>query len=323
MTQEVALLRPITRILAAIKDPMARSLPALQKATQLARALEAHLELFHVIDSPVYVDMLGLTEDGAIRAACDVREQCRQQLERLAARARLHTKSVTVAVDSDYPVYEAIVRRAIAIGADLIIAERHGRRSMAPGLLRLADWELLRLSPVPVLLVKKPHPYHRPTVLAALDPAHAFAKPPDLDEGILQIGTAVADALKGRLHAVHARHPPVLHGRRSSREKTTQDMATRFNQALDLHNVLQARRHLEVGPPCDAVWRVARNTKADIVVAGAISRSGLKRAAFGNTAELLLDCLPCDLLVVKPAGFKCAVSRERRGGCLATVQPLG
>jgi len=316
-------LRPIHRILAAVKDPSARSLPAVQKATQLASALGAHLELFHVIDSSVYVDMLGITENGALRAACDVREQCRQQLERVAARVRLHAQPVTVAVDADYPAYEAIVRRALATGADLIVAERHGRRSMTPGLLRLPDWELLRLSPLPVLLVKKPRPYHRPTVLSAVDPAHAFAKPADLDEDILQAGAAVADALKGQLHAVHACRPPVAHRSGTRRDEISEDAVARFNQALDSHSVLPGRRHLEVGPPCDAVWRVARSIGADIVVAGAISRSGLKRAAFGNTAELLLDCLPCDLLVVKPTDFKCPVSPESRGGRFTTVEPLG
>jgi len=294
-----------------------------QKATQLARALGARLELFHVIDSSVYVDMLGITEDGALRVACDVREQRRQQLERLAARVRLHAQGITVAVESDYPAYEAIVRRALATGADLIVAERHARRSMAPGLLRLADWELLRLSPLPVLLVKKPQPYRRPTLLTALDPAHAFAKPAELDEDILQIGATLAEALKGQLHAVHACHRSVAREQWSKRKDIGQKAVDRFNRALDLHNVLPGRRHLEVGPPCDAVWRVARNVGADIVVAGAISRSGLKRAAFGNTAELLLDCLPCDLLVVKPTDFKCPVSPAGRGTRLVTAEPLG
>ena len=201
---------------------------------------------------------------------------------------------------------------------------------MAPGLLRLPDWELLRLSPVPVLLVKKPEPYRHPTVLTALDPAHASGKPAELDEEILQVGTTIVDALKGRLHAVHAYHRPLAQRRGSKRgdiasylHASRQDAATHFNAALDLHNVLPARRHLEGGPPCDVVWRLARDIKADIVVAGAISRSGVKRAVFGNTAELLLDCLPCDLLVVKPTHFKCPVSPESRGGRFTPVEPLG
>jgi universal stress protein E len=39
---------------------------------------------------------------------------------------------------------------------------------------------------------------------------------------------------------------------------------------------------------------------ADLVVMGAVSRSGLKRLALGSTAERVLDFLPCDVLVVKP-----------------------
>jgi hypothetical protein len=46
---------------------------------------------------------------------------------------------------------------------------------------------------------------------------------------------------------------------------------------------------------------------------GAISRSGLKRAMIGNTAERVLNQLPCDVLVVKPARFKTKVPGVGRG----------
>jgi universal stress protein E len=42
-------------------------------------------------------------------------------------------------------------------------------------------------------------------------------------------------------------------------------------------------------------------TGADVVVIGAVSRSGLKRIALGSTAERVLDFVPSDLLIVKPA----------------------
>lgn len=42
---------------------------------------------------------------------------------------------------------------------------------------------------------------------------------------------------------------------------------------------------------------------------GAVSRRGLKRLFLGNTAEEVLDSLPCDLLIVKPAGFETSVPR--------------
>lgn len=302
--------REIRRILAAVKDPGAHSLPAVNKATQLARALGAELELFHAIDSPYYVDMLGMATDRTRRQECDERSEYLQRLERLAARARLHTRTVSVAAEWDYPVYEAIVRRAIEMRADLIVAECHAGRRIAPGLLRLADWELLRLSPVPVLLVKRTRPYHHPTVLLALDPSHAFAKPAKLDAEIVEAGSAVSNALAGKLHAVHAY--AVGAGARAG-----------FDEALRSAAVAADCRHLVPGEPTRAVRDVARRLRADIVVAGAVSRSGLRRALIGNTAEELLDCLRCDLLIVKPAEFASRVPRAARGPRLLAVEPLG
>ena len=47
------------------------------------------------------------------------------------------------------------------------------------------------------------------------------------------------------------------------------------------------------------------------VVMGAISRSGLRRLFIGSTAERVLDLLRCDVLVIKPRGFKARVPRRR------------
>lgn len=312
-------MRAIRRILVAVKDPGARSLPAVAKATQLARSLGAQLELFHALDSPHYVDMLGMTADRTRRMECDETGEYLQRLERLAARARLHTPRVSVAVELDYPAYEAIVRRALKTGADLIVAECHAGARVAPGLLRLADWELLRLSAVPVLLVKRTRPYHHPTVVMALDPSHAFAKPAKLDAEIVQAGSAVSAGLRGKLHAVHAfpaasagPSGPAAAGARAG-----------LDQALRTTGIAPGCRHLVPGDPTLAVRDTARRLAADIVVVGAVSRSGLKRAFIGNTAERLLDCLPCDLLIVKQEGFRSSVPRSARGARLLAVEPLG
>src|SRR5690348_429795 len=57
---EVSAMSPIRRILVAIKDPWARSQPAIDKATQLARVLGARLQLFHALSNPLYVDVAEL-----------------------------------------------------------------------------------------------------------------------------------------------------------------------------------------------------------------------------------------------------------------------
>ncbi|HXZ60804.1 MAG TPA: universal stress protein [Steroidobacteraceae bacterium] len=323
-------MRAIRRILAAVKDPGARALPAVNKAVQLARALDAELELFHAIDSPYYTDMLGMTAERTRRMEFDESREYLQRLERIAARARLHARRVSVAVEWDYPAYEAIVRRSLKIGADLVVTECHAGRRIAPGLLRLSDWELLRLSPLPVLLVKGMRPYHHPTILMALDPSHAFAKPARLDEEIVQVGSAVAAALRGRLHAVHAyatvtagmAGPAAAAGLRAQ-EAAAASARVSLDHALRSTAVPPACRHVVAGDPTAAVRNAARRLRAGIVVAGAVSRSGLKGAFIGNTAERLLDRLSCDLLIVKPAEFACPVPRTVRGARLVAVEPLG
>lgn len=74
---------------------------------------------------------------------------------------------------SDSPPHEAVIRAARSFGADLIMAERHPGGRYRTRALRSTDFELLRLSPVPVLLVKTRQPYDHPSVQAGVDPSHA------------------------------------------------------------------------------------------------------------------------------------------------------
>jgi universal stress protein E len=314
-------LQPIRRILVAVKDPGAERLPAVSKAIQLARAFGGELELFHAIASPIYVDMLALTESNVDQVEREELTQYRQRLERIAARARLHTKPVSVATAWDYPVYEAIVRRAAEIGADLVVAERHTGRHRAAGVLRLTDWELLRLCPVPVLLVKRPRPYHAPRVLTAVDPDHAAGKTAQLDEAILAAGALVAGGLRGELHVVHACLPAPNRPVTGAETVPATLDKTLFEQGLRRWHIPPEHRHLLAGDPSDVIAAIARRVGADIVVAGALSRSGLQRLLIGNTAERLLDELSCDLLIVKPAEFACPVPLSARGAHRVSAQP--
>jgi nucleotide-binding universal stress UspA family protein len=83
-----------------------------------------------------------------------------------------------------------------------------------------------------------------------------------------------------------------------------------FMAARDLE---PARRHLVNGPPHLEIPDVARKTRAALVVMGAISRSRLQRLFIGNTAERVLDALPCDVLVIKPRGTRSRVEPRQRG----------
>ena len=318
----------IRRILVAVKDPTAKSLPAVMKGAQLARALGAHLELFHSISTPLYLDAYPFTET-IPQIERRTRDDFIKKLETIASNLRGQGQQIGVSAAWDFPVYEAIVRRANREKVDLIVAERHAKPHILPGLLQLTDWELLRTSPVPVLLVKTVSPYKRPVVLAAIDPMHAHSKPAALDREILSVAASICRALRGSLHAVHAyvpmpqeQLPRRLVSDDSLRKLTLQTERAaklRFYRSIRSAHIPKSRCHLVGRHPIDAIETTARATRSSIVVMGAISRSGLKRFFFGNTAEALLDSLTCDMLIVKPVEFSSRLQKRVRGARLAAA----
>ena len=322
----------IRRILVAIKDPWAQSLPAMEKAAQLARALGAKLRLFHAKSEPLYVDVSQANGHDLVQLERTELARPSRWLEALAQRLTKSGIAADWSVDWDFPAYEAVIRAARRFDADLVVADRHLTSHRFSWLLHFTDFELLRLSPMPVLLVKTPKRFRRPRILAAVDPGHAFSKPIKLDREILGCAAILARALHGRLHAVNAFDPlPIGRlptGVALAEAAQTIEIAAekRARQALDrtlsgIH-IPQSRRHMVARHPIDAIESVTREIAADVVVMGAISRSGLKRLAIGNTAERVLDRLPCDVLVVKPRHFANRVPRTRRGAQIVAVSPI-
>ncbi len=301
----------IRRILVAVKNPSAAALPAVAKAAQLAKALGADLTLFQALSTP-----LNLSDDLPPRHAVlgalenytrSAHEAC---LKGLALRLRRRGIRVSVSAEWDHPADEAILREAARVRADLIVVEAHPRHHGASSFLRLTDWELLRRSPVPLLLVKRPAPYRRPRVLAALDPDHTFDKPLSLDGEILAFGTTLAAALSGSLHAVHA-YAPVMPADTTqgvisaatlaaAQTQAAANASQKLAKATRGSGIPKSRRHVSGRHVPDAIEQVAAEIRSSIVVLGAVARSGLKRLLIGNTAERVLDHLSSDVLLVKP-----------------------
>jgi universal stress protein E len=319
------------RILIAIKNPGARRQPAMDKAAQLAAAFGARLELFHAISQPVYLDaflMQGMTLEQTQKRW---RERLIARLERHAQALRDTGLAVQTSCEWDFPAYDAVIRRATRIGADLIVAERHATRHVMPWLLRFNDWELLRRSPAPVLLVKSHRPWRRPGVLAAIDPSHSFAKPAGLDGEIIGAAQLVAKALRGTLHVGHAFEGAMLPSERLNpvsaelavklQQQMTREARSAFSAAVTASGARSARRHFVAGEPVDVIPLLAKKQRVSLVVMGSVSRSGLKRLVIGNVAEQVLDALPCDVLALKPANFKPRVKSRMRGVQLVPTPP--
>lgn len=325
-------MQPIRKILVAVKNPDRRRHAVVDKAIRLAKKLRASIEFYHAISDPVFMEIQPLTGQSFAEIKREALTLRQKRLDSLVARACALGVESGATVEWDFPPHEAIVRRAVRCRADLIIAECHeGRRHR--WLMRLTDWELLRASPVPVLLLRGSKPWRKNTVLAAVDPAHAHSKPSRLDSIIVEKGQQLTRSLGGSFHLMHAAYPsafgltlgdPAIDAvtlaatYEQQKAKARQDFAE-FAQSA---KVPRKRRHVVDRDPATGIAEIARAVRADVVVMGAVSRSGLRRMIIGNTAERVLEALPCDVLVVKPAHFEKRISSASRGMRVVAAPPL-
>jgi len=295
----------------------------LGKVARLASAFDADVEMFHcVYDSgiarPGHFGSRGVAQD--IR---EIVEQSHRRLDVAAQRLRAQGVRVRTAVRWDYPFHEGIVRQVLRHKPNLLIAQSTRRGRVARMMLTQTDYRLIETCPCPLLLIKTTRAYTDGCVVAAVDPAHAHDKPATLDEVILDVASTVSQGLGAPLHTYHACAPwPDVMQDSPELQQLPQalqaDVHAGYLQKSEAAIFSLARRskvrkehvHVEEGDASDSLPRFAESVSAEIVVMGAVSRSGLKRAFIGHTAERVLDALDCDVLIAKPPDFRSSVGRQ-------------
>jgi universal stress protein E len=319
----------IKRILVAVKDVGATWTAAVAKATQIARATAAQVDLYHCVDAGLTPEELATYDGGLDEFERSQRRPWENGLQRLAAKVRSHGVHVSFSAPVDYPIHEGIVRQARRFHADLIVTDAHLGSNLAPSILQEVDWELVRSSAVPVLIVKGERLYHRPRVLAALDPGRKHGKPVTLDEKILEIAQLFSNALHGEMHAMHAYAVPAAYSEASAAASAgvaavlqamdAGEAEAALDSLLTASRIPSERRHIVAGSAAAAIIQTATDVHASLLVMGSVARSGLGRLFVGNTADKVLNHLPCDLLLLKPDDFANSIADERRGARLIST----
>jgi universal stress protein E len=304
-------------LMVAVGDHDTSARPLLEKAVRLAEHFRARLRVVHVA-APTYAFV---PDDLSSQA---------EHLEQTVARAlRRHAHAgngrddidVETTVVRDYPPADALVRQVLKHRPDLLIAESHRRGRLSRALLAQTDWELIRNCPCPLWLSKSDQ-LAEGCILAAIDPFHARAKPARLDDIILRAALTVAGTEPERVIAFHAYTPPSLVVPAMTpdlywqplSEKETRRYEARVRQAverkLSAYPIPKRNRLAVPGDAARELAQIAKLRDVSLIVMGAVSRSAVKRFFIGNTAERVIDAVSCDVLVVKPAGFRTPVSRR-------------
>ncbi|SDH79374.1 universal stress protein [Pseudomonas panipatensis] len=254
---------------------------ALKRAKLIASVTQSHLHLL----------------------ACEKRGDFSARLEELAASLREEGYSCSCRQAWQDSLQTTIIAEQQAEGCGLVVKEHIPDNPLKKALLTPDDWKLLRYCPTPVLLVKSAHPWAGRAILAAIDVGNGDAEHLALHASIVSNAYDIAGLTHGQLHVISAHPSPML----SAADPTFQLSETieaRYREACRAfqaeYGVDDEHLHIEEGPADVLIPREAQNLDAAVTVIGTVARTGFSGALIGNTAEVVLDALESDVLVLKP-----------------------
>lgn len=254
---------------------------ALKRARLIASVTQSHLHLL----------------------ACEKRSDYSAQLEEVAQGLRQEGFSVSSRQAWKDSLQQTIIAEQQAEGCGLVIKQHSPDNPLKKALLTPDDWKLLRYCPSPVLLVKTNEPWAGRNILAAVDVGNNDSEHRTLHAGIVSNAYDIAGLAHGQLHVISAHPSPML----SSADPTFQLSETieaKYREACQAfqaeYGVDDQHLHIEEGPADVLIPRAAHNLNAAVTVIGTVARTGFSGALIGNTAEVVLDSLESDILVLKP-----------------------
>ncbi len=213
--------------------------------------------------------------------------------------------SVTTEQAWNQSLHDTIIDVQQAEGCGLVIKQHFPDSPLKKALLTPADWKLLRHCPTPVLLVKTSGSWKDKVILAAIDVGNMESEHRHLHATIIDYGYDIASLAKAHLHVISAHPSPML----SAADPTLQlsetiearyrEQCKAFQAEFDIDN---EHLHIAEGPADVLIPFMVHKLQAAVTVIGTVARTGLSGTLIGNTAEVVLDAVESDVLVLELSG---------------------
>lgn len=209
-------------------------------------------------------------------------------------------------------LYEEIIRSAAKFQADFVFKPVRQHNALARLFYTSTDWNLIRLCPVPLLMVSDRPSVRGNPVVAGIDVDDGDEAHKQLNEVVLQQADLLSRVLGAPIHVVYAFAPAVIAGRAAATDPLAYEIShDRYEELLaraqgiaEAHGIAADNVHLREGAPELAVSQYAEEVNANVIVLGTVARSGAAGLFIGNTAEGVLERTTSDVFVVKLPGFK-------------------
>jgi len=302
------------RSILVVVDPEHLACPAIAKAAVLAKAFDAGVEILLCDAQPTYSPAMYPDAESVSALTAPIEAKHMVALDGLAKSMRDSGIKVSTRVEFGKPLHAVILARIDAVRPDLVIKDTHHHSIIRRTILTNTDWHLLRGCQPPLLLVKPREWSREPRIVAAVACGHPGDPPDYLSHAIVDLAALVARALGSHVEILHAWSPiPVLAqsagagmpggGAIAVPEELIRNVRQIDRDALAhlarVHDVNESDVHCLEGVAVEVLPSFAESNATDVVTMGVISRSAIDRLFVGNTAERVLERMPCDILAVK------------------------
>jgi len=281
---------------------------ALKYACAFAKGSGGMIECVHVVDT-TFMDVGGVYAPAASaqKSLNTIRAQAQKELDHFVRKEHLLGIEVKPHMREGIAADE-IVKLTEEAKADLVIISSHGRSGLDRLVFGSVCDRVLRLSKVPVLIVK--HPEHEALakdgslslkrILCPID-FSAFSRSalPAATELAKQFGATIVLA-----HIADARfdYPEwnaqiALNNTQHLVEAAQENLA---RVAKDLSGV-KSEIHVSVGVPHHSLVGLTSNGKVDLVIMPTHGRKGIAHALLGSVTERVAHGANCPVLVIRPA----------------------
>ncbi|WP_372872719.1 universal stress protein UspE [Shewanella sp.] len=298
--------------LLVVIDPTSDRQVALERAVELAAKNHSQITVFLSIFDFSY-------EMTSILSAHE-REAMRKGVidQRVAWLGDILTPYVSKGLDIQTQVvwhnrpFESIINFAIEGNFDVIIKGTHEHDKLKAVIFTPTDWHLMRKAPVPVLLVKEHDWPVGGKILCAVNVATEDPEHQQLNNKIIEHAKALAEQFNAHVHLVNGYPGTPVNlaielpdfDAHSYNESIRLQHEQRVKYLAQKHGINADHCHVKEGLPEDVIPELAVALDAELVILGTVGRTGFSAALIGNTAEHVIDSLNCDLLAIKPDGYK-------------------
>ncbi|MCT7941778.1 universal stress protein UspE [Shewanella holmiensis] len=295
-----------------IINPTTDHQAALDRAIELASKSQATITAFLSIFDFSYemTSILSAHEREAMRQG--VIDQRTAWLNELISKINLEKIDINAQVVWHNRPFESVINYAIQGDYDLIVKSTHAHDKLKAVIFTPTDWHLMRKAPQPVLMVKEHDWPVAGKILCAINVASEDEDQQNLNGKIIQYAQDLALKFSASVHLVNGYPGTPVNlaielpdfDANAYNDSVRMQHEQRVQYLADSYNIPIENCHVEEGLPEDVIPELAEKLDAELVILGTVGRTGFSAALIGNTAEHVIDSLNCDLLALKPDGYK-------------------